>query len=766
MIEKIIAIRSLGRFVGYAASGDVTFGRVTLIYGENGRGKSTLSAILRSLATNNPQLINERRTLGQTDQPLVELRVDGSNTTFSDDGWTSNYPQLCIFDPQFIFENVYSGPCVDHEHKKQHYRFVVGERGRDLALKVADLDAQIRDINPQIRSKAADLREHISGDASIDDFLELPAVRDVDEAIAQQRKNVEALEKAQDIREKHLLSPLSIPVIPIDEIEALLSKQVAGIAEDAARMTMDHIASCMDDNGETWVRTGLSYVRDSKCPFCAQSLQDVALLGAYKGFFAEAYDAFRGDIESYLRDKKTALSEANLARLEGIVNSNGLLADFWKVYVDVELPQIDLDQLIRKWRNVRSALLSQLSDKLRSPLERIPLNPELEDASQAYAVVVEAATACSSSIESINLDIDRKKEEAAAGDVQAGTNELLRLSNSKTRHTNGVALKCTEYELLLATKEGLELEKQQTKDELDSYTEAVFSRYQTQINQYLACFGTEFRICNVLTSYVGGSPSSTYQIEINNTPVDLGDATTPPGTPCFKNTLSSGDKSALAFAFFLARLDQDESLCDKTIVLDDPHSSLDAHRRTCTQQQITRLCQRARQVIVMSHDPYFLWMLWDSCDRATTKTLQISRGRDQSEIRRWDIERETQGQYVQKCRLLVDYVKHGSAGSLRDVALCIRPVLEGHLRVKFPDEFGGAESLGDMLRKIALASSPDPLHAMSPLLEELWEINNYSKRYHHDQNPRVSSELINDPELRAFVRRTLDLLRSPSFSPT
>jgi hypothetical protein len=34
----------------------------------------------------------------------------------------------------------------------------------------------------------------------------------------------------------------------------------------------------------------------------------------------------------------------------------------------------------------------------------------------------------------------------------------------------------------------------------------------------------------------------------------LGDGTTPLGQPCFRTTLSAGDKSTLALAFFLAQL--------------------------------------------------------------------------------------------------------------------------------------------------------------------------------------------------------------------
>ncbi len=50
MLQRVISIKNVGRFQNYGAAGDVTFRRYTLIFAENGRGKTTLCAILRSLA--------------------------------------------------------------------------------------------------------------------------------------------------------------------------------------------------------------------------------------------------------------------------------------------------------------------------------------------------------------------------------------------------------------------------------------------------------------------------------------------------------------------------------------------------------------------------------------------------------------------------------------------------------------------------------------------------------------------------------------------
>ena len=85
----------------------------------------------------------------------------------------------------------------------------------------------------------------------------------------------------------------------------------------------------------------------------------------------------------------------------------------------------------------------------------------------------------------------------------------------------------------------------------------------------------------------------------------------------FRNTLSAGDKSTLALALFLAKVNADSALGETIVVLDDPFTSLDNFRRQFTAIEIRKLCGRAAQTIVLSHDKNFLRLLWEKIDRST-----------------------------------------------------------------------------------------------------------------------------------------------------
>src|SRR5262249_52346099 len=157
--------------------------------------------------------------------------------------------------------------------------------------------------------------------------------------------------------------------------------------------------------------------------------------------------------------------------------------------------------------------------------------------------------------------------------------------------------------------------------------------------------------------YRGGVPSSSYQIVINNTPVELGDANTPLDKPSFRNTLSAGDNGTLALAFFLAQLAQDPTKSDKIVIFDDPFNSQDSFRKECTIQKIKRCGLECTQVIVLSHDPAFLKRIWDRLyTPAERKSLEMARiGQQNTTITEWDIEKAMMDQYRADGNALKDY---------------------------------------------------------------------------------------------------------------
>ena len=219
-------------------------------------------------------------------------------------------------------------------------------------------------------------------------------------------------------------------------------------------------------------------------------------------------------------------------------------------------------------------------------------------------------------------------------------------------------------------------------------------RTAQSINRYLGRINAGFRITTPAHTYRGGKPSTSYQIVINNNAVDLGDAATPLDRPSFKNTLSAGDRTTLALAFFLAQLEQDPNRDSKVVVFDDPFSSQDSFRRNHTVHQIQRCAQTCAQVVLLSHEPSFLKILWDRTQPADRKTLQLARvGEENTAIIEWDIERAVQARYRADLDALQRFLSLGEAEP-RDVIRKLRPVLEGYCKYLYPTLFGDQDNAG------------------------------------------------------------------------
>ncbi len=762
MIEKFISIKNIGKFRDCSPRGDVTFRKLTLLFAENGRGKTTLCAILRSLQTGQPEFISERKTLGTTEPASVRIRLGGDNFTLSNNTWSAIHPDIAIFDSVFVHDNVYAGDYVNHEHKKNLYRVIVGAQGVHLARQIEELDRKIREANKDINSKKDAVSKTILNDTTLEEYLAWKPVEDIENKIRQKKTEIanreRTLEKATEIQSKGLLAKITLPALPSD-FATTLSKQLADITADAEVRVREQINTHnMGRQGETWLSQGLGFVADDKCPFCGQSINGNELIAAYRSHFNAAYKALKQEVAQLAQRITGAIGESSLNAAQQAISSNLTLVEFWKQFAEMALPEFPLEDVRRKYATLRDLALALAQRKQQSPTESVTPDSDFQSALDAVTELQESVETYNAAVDTCNERINEQKTAVQqTPNTNALKKELADLEAKKNRFEPEVVQACNEYQNAVKAKAALEQQKTQARQQLDQYCQQILQTYESSINTYLDQFNTGFRITNSRHLYTGGTPSSHYQIEINSCPVDLGDSRTQPGTPCFKTTLSSGDRSALAFAFFLAALEHDPDIANKIVVLDDPFTSQDRFRRTCTQQLIRQLAGKARQVIVLSHDPHFLRLVWEGYP-GDIKVLQILRAGDNTVIAEWDIEAETQSTYLKNYSTLLDFYRE-RRGNLLDVARSIRPFLEGLLRVHFPGHFQQDEWLGEFIGKIRNCGETDGLAHAKADLSELEAINEYSKKYHHDQNPNADSEPLPEDELHGYVKRTLRLVR-------
>ena len=131
MINRFRLLRNIGQFDNVAATAH-TFQSLTLLYAENGRGKTTLSALFRSLAQNRPDLIQERHRLAAASSAGSNHRLCQGGpppAMFQNDTWNRHLPNLAVFDNAFVDENVCSGLSVEADHRQNLHELIIGAQG-------------------------------------------------------------------------------------------------------------------------------------------------------------------------------------------------------------------------------------------------------------------------------------------------------------------------------------------------------------------------------------------------------------------------------------------------------------------------------------------------------------------------------------------------------------------------------------------------------------------------------------------------------------
>ena len=104
----------------------------------------------------------------------------------------------------------------------------------------------------------------------------------------------------------------------------------------------------------------------------------------------------------------------------------------------------------------------------------------------------------------------------------------------------------------------------------------------------------------------------------------------------------------------------------------------------------------------------------------------------------WDIEAAVQSAYKTDRQALTDFYHEGT-GEPREVVQKIRPVLETYAKILGGGMVDEADTLGVIVKKIHAAGQA---HQLYPICDGLEDLNTYTCRYHHGENPQAAIEPI------------------------
>ena len=761
MLERITEINGIGLLHEVNAS-PFKWQRATIIYADNGRGKSTLATIMRSLSTNEPSLLLERKTIDGTLAPKVTLQFsNGHKVTFDGTNWSKSRPEFLVFDADFVEKNVHSGGVVNTGHRKSLLQFALGEKAVAARLAEEKATNDARTATDELQSLIGKLSGHHEG-MSLAEFDKLTNVADADNQIEDLEKRVVAARGLALLLKRAVPAAVAVPAPDFASVFDVLRTTIESVEDDAEAKVRAHVSKLGKPGAEAWLSQGQAFDQGEQCPYCAQSTSGVDLIRAFRTHFNAAYSSLKAKVAFLDTSISSLTRDAIVTDFALQVTNAASLANAWNDQVTVPDIQFNSDTAMGKLKEIREALSALASAKQANPTAAAGTSVDLENIKRLWTEISALMEQTNTVIGDTKFAIEQFRQKLAAEDVQQLSAQQKKLELSKKRHSSAVGTLLADLATARAASKSAEIAKSTARTALDTMMKQTLNGYQSTINTLLAKFGAAFQIEAMDANYRGGTPRSEYGLALRGKSVPLEG-----GPPSFGTALSEGDKRTLAFAFFVASTLSDSKLSTRIVVVDDPMCSLDLNRKQHTRTVLKEICSKAKQLIVLAHDIHFVRDLRDELTQqhgsANVGVLRLKHAaNDYSEFDNLDVDTECQSPYYHRHGLLLNFVSNGS-GDNRQVAQAIRPLLEGYLHRRFPGVIHSGLTFGKVVGVIGSAVAPSPLCHAKCLVGELNEINTYAGQFHHDTNPDNADTVVITPtELLTFATRALNVVHKGS----
>jgi wobble nucleotide-excising tRNase len=757
MLERIHRVKGIGLL--HDADGQQhSLKKATLVYADNGVGKSTLASIFRSCSSNDPDLIRRRKTIDGNCQPEVLLQFsNGQHCSFTNANWNNVHPELLVFDADFVEKNIYAGGQVSTDQRKNLLQFALGTSAVNAQREYDQADNDALAASQLLRDLTNQLTGFHQG-VSLQQFRDLAEVPDADNQVAALNERIVDAQNIGLIQAKALPKKLDEPAFDVTQIFRIFQSSLADIDLAAEQRVKRHLDSHAKPNLERWISDGHTYGETESCPYCDQPLQGVRLIQAYRSYFNEDYNELKASVADLARLISNAAPEAIVERMQASFATASATIDGWQEHVEIPPPQFDREAAKEKLTAVREGLDALRFTKEANLLESVGSDDAKNELIGIWGDIAEIVQSCNDSIDNAVSLIAAYKVSLAEVNMDGLRQTIGSLEMAKTRHRQDVLDLVSQLDSALAYEVATKAEKQNKKDALNAIMQATLERYKDRINQLLRTFGAQFSIPNIDFNYRGGLRSD-YNLHMRGANIELTG-----GIPDFKTSLSESDKRTLAFAFFIASVESDANLGNRIVVIDDPMCSLDLNRKQQTRLILKRVHDSCEQMIVLVHDIHFMRSLRDEILR-TSQPQDIACVKLKTVANRYsnfdaiDIDKECESAYFKCHRVLGEYL-NGAAQSSMEVARSIRPMLEGYLHRRFPGLINSGLLFGKVIDAIKNAPQGSPLVHAQNITDELTNINSYAGQFHHDTNPSADQVQIIDGELRQFVERAINVVHA------
>lgn len=731
MIKKLIKIKNVGRFKSFSTKNDETsFNKTTVIFGYNTYGKSTLTAIFRSLRDNNIHYIQGRKTFGSSlaDKQEIEV-VDSKNNTFVFNSKWGN-KNIEIFDNDFITKNVFYGDSINSEQQSSLYEILIGDEVYELKQKIYNLKKE----QTGLEKNKTDIENEFTkkGFGTFDVFQKLKQDVDIDRKIQETQDEIKQQENINSLKALIAKTYLKSTFSKFKtEFFKTLDLSVEKILSDHIEKNWNSTTASKD-----FLSCGLDLLKEKGgCVFCGQDLT--------------AVHDFISNLQKIFSDEYKNLKE-NINRL----GNQFIAIDLEKSFLEFENYGLNLRKKLdyEKLQSVKK----NIDNKIRLKQNDLSIQLDFDNDPDFKVFLIELGK-----LATVFTDIEVQPVEDSSR-LSSLRNNLLQQKLIKYRFSaDGISI----FDRYNEAQNKLEIKKEEIKklnNELTVKVNKIFEENEKEINYFLKELGANFLLKNFSPkSHMGRINThfchfqfiidTQHIISISNK--KRKDEPEPENMPHFKNTLSDSDRRILAFSFFLAKLSNDKNIKDKIIVLDDPFSSFDENRKDGTAKLLVKLKNKKGdeplQKIILTHDSGFLCRLFDKLPNES-KVLKIHYSKQEGSILEYcdvqdDFLKETYFKDIEYIKKSVENSKNINE-SLKKVRPCLEHLLKRKYYFLLSPETLMKKSIGDYLNEIGSAC---------PLKDEIMNDN-----WHENMHDGHAIMQLNDPAKIEKLVKFLELIKN------
>ena len=699
MLKRIKKIIKTGVFRKDDRLASCEFDKLTLFYGLNTHGKTTLKDVFQSITQNDPQVLFERQSIPDdtkvTQSVVMTFLENGCETDlkFENNEWSPDTlkDKILIFDNEFIHKNLITGLTVTRENKETLSDFILGEEG-------VKLSEEIRDLNKDVREKKKELIEPPSLKKLVNNnekqsFLTMKVEEsdsDLEKLKEQKTKELNNLSNSDNIKN---LNDVKVPELKLKtDLEETLKQINCEFHRDYKEVTAevmskinkhlnDHV---LGENGLIWIAKGFTeHKKGTDCPFCGQTVEEVGdLMDAYNNYFNENYKKFTKEISDNLANAESQLtSQAHSISIFSDFQTLKLEFGKYSKYNSSIEYDVDLSELQQAEEDVKTVLKeenktigSEIKKKNREPhkaLDNLALSRKfegawvkLEDEIRKVADNLEPATKEAKKLKDDHSSMTEESMNQSKSNLQKEIKEIeLKISRLKEDSI------CTNYLKDSKDIEYLQNEIKKKSEELETQQSEYVQKYSDELNEVYKSLGSKNFELKCVSNDRGNK--KIYELKIHYRKKEV------PSDNVSK-VLSESDKRSLSFAVFLSKLKHLENKNEYIVVFDDPVVSFDDNRITYSANIIDRTIDDFKQVIVLTHYPSLVKKLLQK--KCKGSYLEITQDNNTSFIRKLDRDNFTLSDYARAFNKIYDFIQKKHE---QDILQDCRVLMEEYLRMKF-----------------------------------------------------------------------------------